>query len=68
MTESIINRANTIKGFIGKNLPNGADLLIDFARHYAIDETLEDQIILLKLEYHDNLSREEKASLIQKTI
>lgn len=63
MVEQLQHRAETIKGVIRQYPDRGADLLIDFARNYAGNETVEDDVILKKIAWMEETDTAVKQEL-----
>jgi len=65
MNEQLQQRAASIIEVLRKQPERGADLLIDFAKNYAADPTLEDEAILAKLHWMMTEQEEEKKASLE---
>ena len=68
MKEQLQNRAMVIKGLLVQHPQSGADLLMDFAREYAAHQSLEDKVILLKLDLSASEEENETKEIVQELL
>lgn len=65
MIEQLQQRVASITDVLGRQPERGADLLIDFAKNYAADPRLEDEVILAKLRWMMTEEAGEKAAALE---
>lgn len=64
MIEQLQHRADTIRQILREYPERGADLLMDFARRFAADPQLEDEVILLKIDLTESKQLDQKKLII----
>lgn len=68
MSDQLRHRADAIREALQKHPKSGVHLLMDFARQYAADKDLDDEVILLKMDYEQEKQEDNRKIILHQML